>query len=77
MTVQIYYKNKFTNKDISNQVLFIDEKFNISTLKKHILSSEYSYISDLVKTKDKKKNIVTFDINSKKKNNFSSLKRKI
>ena len=71
MTVQINYKNKFSKKEISNLVLFVDEKFNISTLKKHILNSEYSYILDLLKAKNKKEKIITFDINSKKKNNFS------
>ena len=77
MTVQINYKNKFTKKETSNLVLFVDEKFNISTLKKHILSSEYSYILDLVKTKDTKKKIVTFDINSKKKIILVAFKNKL
>jgi len=77
MTVQINYKNKFTKKETSNLVLFVDEKFNISTLKKHILSSEYSYILDLVKTKDRKKKIVTFDINSKKKIILVAFKNKL
>ena len=77
MTVQINYKNKFTKKETSNLVLFVDEKFNISTLKKHILSSEYSYILDLVKTKDRKKKILTFDINSKKKIILVAFKNKL
>ena len=77
MTVQINYKSKFSKKEISNLVLFVDEKFTISTLKKHILNLEYSYIFDLIKAKNKKKKIVTFDINSKKKNNFSIFQRKI
>ena len=77
MTVQINYKNKFSKKETSNLVLFVDEKFNISTLKKHILSSEYSYILDLVKTKDRKKKIVTFDINSKKKIILVAFKNKL
>ena len=40
---------------------------NVSKLKKHISSSEYSFVSDLLKTTDLKKKIVTFDISSKKK----------
>ena len=67
MSVQIYYKNSLSKKNISNLVLFVGEKFNISSLKKHISSSEYSYISDLLKNKDFKQKILTFDINSKKK----------
>ena len=48
-------------------ILFVDENFNISSLKKSISNSDYSYISDLLKTRDSKKKIVTFDINSKRK----------
>ena len=67
MSVIIKYKNSNSKKNSSNLVLFVDEKFNISSLKKHILGSEYSFIYDLLKTKDNKKKILTFDINSKKK----------
>ncbi len=67
MTVQINYKNSFSKKNTLNLVLFVDEKFNISNLKKYISSSEYSYIFDVLKTKNTKKKIATFDINSKKK----------
>ena len=67
MTVQISYKSKILNNNPFNLVLFIDEKFNISSLKKHISNSEYVLISDLIKTRDIKKKIVFFDISSKKK----------
>ena len=53
MTVKINYKNKALNNTLRNLILFTDEKFNINGLKKHILNSEYSYISDLI---NKKKN---------------------
>ncbi len=71
MTVQINYKNSLSKKNSCNLVLFVDEKFDISKLKKHISSSEYSFISDLLKITDLKKKIVTFDLSSKKKNNIS------
>ena len=71
MSVQINYKNTLNKKNSSNIVFFIDEKFNISLIKKHILSSEYTFISDLLKISDLKNEILSFDINSKKKNNFS------
>ena len=67
MTIAIYYKNRPQKKNLSNFILFVDEKFNISKLKKYILSSEYSYINDLLKTKDQKSRILDFDISSKKK----------
>ena len=46
MAVQILYKN---NDNSNNQVLFVEEGFNISGLKKHISNTEFSYISDLLK----------------------------
>ena len=77
MTVTINYRNITSKKTSTNLVLFIDEKFNISSLKKHISSSDYSLISDLIKTKDIKKKIVDFDISSKKKIILVSLKNNI
>jgi leucyl aminopeptidase len=55
MTVQINYKNSNPKKISSNLVLFVDEKFNISSCKKYLLNNEYSYISDLLKNSDLKK----------------------
>jgi len=63
MTVQINYKSSNSKKALSNLVLFVDEKFNISGLKKHILKSEFSYISDLLKNIDLKKDLLVFEIN--------------
>ena len=66
MTVQINYKTNSSNKVSSNLVLFVDEKFNTNGLKKHISNSEFSYISDLLKNSDLKKDLLVFEINSKK-----------
>jgi leucyl aminopeptidase len=77
MSIAINYKNTSDEKNSSNIVLFVDEKFNISGLKKYILSSEFSFISDLLKTKDLKKKIINFDINSKKKIILVSLKKNL
>ncbi len=73
MSITINYKNNQIKKNSSNVVLFVDEKFNILSLKKHILVSEYSFISDLLRVRDLKKSIINFDINSKKKNNISCI----
>ena len=67
MSILINYKNKLDKKNSSNLILFVDEKFNISALKNYISKSEYSYISDLAKTRDLKKKLVVFDISSKRK----------
>ena len=66
MTIQINYKNKGSIKTSSNLVLFVDEKFNIGSLKKFISNNEFSYISDLLKNSDLKKELLYFDINSNK-----------
>ena len=77
MTVNINYKKKISNKTLSNHISFIGEKFNILTLKKYISGSEFSLISDLIKTKNLKKKIVSFDITSKKKIILVSIKKNI
>jgi leucyl aminopeptidase len=76
MTVQINYKSSL-KKSSSNLVLFVDEKFNISGLKKYISNSEFSYISDLLKNSDLKKDLLVFEINSKKKIFLVSIKKDI
>ena len=67
MTVQINYKNSSLKTISGNLVLFTGEKFNITGLKKYISNKEYAYISDLLKTSDLKKDLLFFEINSKKK----------
>ncbi len=77
MSVQIIYKNTHLKNKLSNHVLFVDEKFNIAGLKNYISESEYSFISDLIKIKDHKKKIITFDLSSKKKIIIISLKKNL
>ena len=71
MTIQINYKNNSLKKVFSNLILFVDDKFNISGLKKHVINSEFLYINDLLKSSDLKKNLLVFELSSKKKNNLS------
>ena len=71
MPIKINYSNKAINKLSANLVLFANEKFNISNLKKYISNSEFSYINDLLKTSDIKKNMFVFEVNSKKKDCFN------
>ena len=66
MTIQINYKKNISIKASSNLILFVDEKFNIGMLKKYISTNEFSYISDLLKNSDLKKDFLFFDVNSKK-----------
>jgi leucyl aminopeptidase len=75
MTIQINYKNSSIKKNSANVILFVDENFNISTLKKHISNTEFYYISDLLKTSDLKKKLLSFEINSKKTIFLVSIKK--
>ena len=77
MTIQINYKNNSLKKVFSNLILFVDDKFNISGLKKHVLNSEFLYISDLLKNSDLKKDLLVFEINSKKTIFLVSIKKDI
>ena len=77
MNIKINFKKQVFNKSSENLILFIDENFNISSLKKSISSSDYSYVSDLLKTRDLKKKIITFDISSKRKIILVSLRKNL
>ncbi len=77
MTVQINYKSKGSKKKSNNLVLFADEKFNINALKRDLSNSEFSYISDLLKNSDLKKNLFVFELSSKKKIVLISIKKNI
>ena len=74
MTVQILYKNKDNS---NNHILFVEEGFNISGLKKYISNTEFSYISDLLKNSDLKKNLLFFEVNSKKTIFLVSIKKNL
>ena len=77
MSIKINYSNKLSTKSLANLVLFTDEKFNINGLKKYFTNSEYTYINDLLKTSDLKKNLFVFEVSSKKKIVLVSIKSKL
>ena len=77
MSVKINYKSISSKQNSSNLVLFVDEKYNISDIKKYISSSEFSFVLDLLKNKDLKREILKFDLSSKKKIILVSLKKNL
>ena len=77
MSIKLNYTKKLNNKLSSNLVLFCDEKYNTGGLKKYLSSTEFSYINDLLKTSNLKKNLFLFDVNSKKKIVLISIKKKL
>ena len=77
MSVKINYNSNLSKKNLHHLVLFIDENYNIFSLKKYLLKEEYLFISDLLKVRDNKKKIIPFDISSKKKIILISLGKKL
>ena len=67
MIIDIKYKISLPTQKTSNSVLFVDEKLNISGLKKYFSKFEFSYVTDLLKNRDEKKKVLNFHINSKRK----------
>ena len=77
MSVKINYSNNKTGKSSLNQILFVNEKFNINGLQKHLTKPEFSYIKDILKKNDLKKNLLTFELNSKKEIVLVSIKNNL
>ena len=77
MSIHINYKNNGSKKDTTNLVLFVEENFNINSLKKYISNTEFSFINDLLKSSDLKKNLLFFEVNSKKTIFLVSIKKNI
>ena len=67
MPVKINYNSTSFKKNSSNLVLFTDDKFNLIPIKKYISKFEFSYVNDLLKASDLKKNLFVFELSSKKK----------
>ena len=77
MSIKINFKNNTPTKSSSNLVIFADEKFNTRFIKKYINSSEFSYINDLIKVSDLDKNLLVFELSSKRKIVLVSIKKNI
>ena len=67
MAIKINFKKNLSNKTSANLVLFADEKFSISHIKRYLTVAEFSYISDLLKISDLKKKLLVFELRNKKK----------
>ncbi len=77
MSINIKYLNNTGSNKTANLVLFSNEKYNLNNLKKYFSNSEFSYVSDILKTSDLKKNLLVFELNSKKKIILISIKDNI
>ncbi len=77
MSIKITYINKDFNKSLNNKIFFVDEKFNINSIDNKISNQESSYIKDLLKTCDLKKNLLVFEVSSKEKIILISIKKNL
>ena len=65
MSIKFNYLKKTINKPTGNIVLFSNEKFKTNELKKYLSNFEFSYINDLLKNTDLKKNLYIFFVLTK------------
>ncbi len=77
MPIKIDYSKKAFSQSTSNLILFSNDEFNNKDFKKYLSNSEFEYISELLKSSDLKKNLLTFEINSRKKIVLVSIKNNL
>ena len=77
MSIKINYSKNSGSNISSNLVLFSNEKFNLNSIKKHLSDSDFLYINDLLKTSDLKKNLLIFEVSSKKRIVLISIKKNL
>ena len=66
MPIKINFKKKISSKFPSNNTIFFDQKFTISSLKNFFKKSELEYIDQILKRKNIDNDIISFELNSKK-----------
>jgi len=77
MSVKINYSKNTSTKPSGNNVFYVNDKFSISQLTKYISKSEINYIGNLLRNEDLKKNILVYEINSKRKIILISIKNNL
>ena len=74
MSIVISYKKNLSSTKLGNLIFFVDEKYNLSNLKKYFIKSEFSFIKDILKSQNLSKRIMSIDLSSKKKILLISIK---
>ena len=77
MPININYSKGASDRSSKNLILFSDNKFKIQNLKSFLKNTEFTYVNDLLKAADLKKNLIIFELNSKKKIILISIKDKL
>ena len=77
MSIKITYKNETSKSKFNNLVFFVNEKYNLLSLKRYFAKSEYEFICDLLKSQNLTKKIISFHLNANKKIFLISVKTNI
>ena len=77
MIININYNKAISNKLILNYALFSRENYNINFLKNYFSDLEITSIKEIIKNINLKKNIISFNLNSKKKIFLINIKKNI
>ena len=67
MSINISYKNSSFKPKSGNLIFFVNEKYSLLGLKKHLTKYEYEFIDDVIKSQNLSKKIISIDLSSKKK----------
>ena len=77
MIINIKYNKAINNKLIINYALFSRENYNIDLLKSHFSDLVIISIKEIIKNTNLKKNIISFNLNSKKKIFLINIKKNL
>jgi leucyl aminopeptidase len=77
MIININYNKAINDKLIINYALFSRENYNINNLKNYFSNLEIATIKEIIKNTNLEKNIISFNINSKKKIFLINIKKNI
>jgi len=77
MIINIKYNKAINNKLIINYALFSRENYNIDLLKSYFSDLEIISIKEIIKNTSLKKNIISFNLNSKKKIFLINIKKNL
>ena len=77
MSIVLSYKKNLSITKSNNLIFFVDEKYNVSSLKKYLSIPELRFVVDVLKSQDLSKKIISFDFSSKRKFFLISIKANI
>ena len=77
MSIKISYKTSSFVVKPRNLIFFVNEQYSVSGLKKYFTKSEHNFVSDILKSLDLTKKVISFDLSSKKKIFLISLEKNI